>query len=410
VNPPPPGLVTEETTLATLLGLLAPDGHGLDSASPPQERKGRFRRAKATMSDHWTVLPATSRPRYLVPVRPRRVAAAVRLSTSNRPRVRVANVAVSAALRTGTARMLPGHVGVARGTDEHPSLMHWLESRLELGELSAAIRLGAPVPYRKPVLQLIDQSGTTRGYAKLAVDAPTSRRVRHEAAFLAMVPTAHAGLAIPTVLLDDSWKGRAVLVISDLGPDLDDTIKLELTADAIDAIARLGPYAEHAVLDSPWWQGSGERIGRLTGPNRRLLERCHRIIGPRLARQRWSFGAWHGDLNPRNAHWRDGELCIWNWERAGGPVPLGFDAVHVYFHAALAPRRRKARDAADAVLDNASGLLSGLGYEGGRAATLVDAYLLELRIRLAEDAAAGALGGADWVAHTVSDAILAMQP
>ena len=309
-------------------------------------RNGRPpRRASTVDADEWVVLPTRTRPRYLLPVRPTRIAGAVRLRASDRPLTRLAGTSLSLVLRSGVGSILPNRVSVVRGSSDHPSLLAWLQARLDHPRLSAAIGLGAPRPNRKPVLQLIDHRSMTVGFGKVGVDAHTNGLVNHEGPLPGghrpLEPAARRSPPCPAPRRPGRdtpswWSGTSAR-------GLEASTDLHLTAKAIEAIAGLGPRDDHAVLDSPWWQRTGERIGQLTGPDRRLLERCHRVVGPKLGGQRWSFGTWHGDLAPWNARWRDGVLFVWDWERAGGLVPVGFDAVHAHFQVGLLRRRRQAR-------------------------------------------------------------------
>lgn len=389
------GLRSDDTALERLLELFGPAGAADASGTTggPQ--------------DEWIVLPSRSKPRYLLPFKPNKVAAAVRFRASAKPVTRAATKGLNLLLGTGLGGALrPNRVGVPSGTAADPSLLTWLRERLDEPTLGAAVAIGAPRANRKPVLQLIDGTGRTLGYGKVAIDAHTRGLVVHEAGFLATARNDHPRLILPELLLHDQWKGHDLLVVKDLGDGLEDSSDLVLTPEVVEAIASLGERSEARVLDSPWWHGNGERVGKLTGPDRRVLERCHQKVGLALAGHEWSFGAWHGDLAPWNACWRDGVLNVWDWERAGGPVPVGFDAVHSQFQVALLRRQRPPVEAAAAPAEDGTRVLAGLGYDRKGADALVAAYLLELRTRLAEDARRGSLGRVAWVADAVEAAIM----
>lgn len=396
------GLRSDGAALARVVELLAPDG-----AAPMPRAKGAWhRRGSPEGHRSWTVVPTRGRPRYLIPIGRRRVSGAIRFRVSRRRLGRVASGALSLLLRFGVASLLPGRVSVPDGSADEPSLVRWLATELDQPGLVAAIALGSPRANRKPVLQLIAGDGSTIGFGKLAVDTHTASLVRSEATFLASVPAQPSPpLQLPILVLHDTWKGLELLVVQDLGIGLEGGNDLRLTADAVRAIASLGPRHQGPVVDGVWWSDVERRIRSLGGADRALLDRSLTLARSALADLVWEFGQWHGDLAPWNATWRDGALVAWDWERAGGPVPLGFDALHNRFQVALLRQRRPGPDAVRATLSEDAALLADLGYDAAGASALMVGYLLELRTRLAEDASYGDLGQVQWYADELTAAL-----
>ncbi|MEV7907923.1 hypothetical protein, partial [Streptomyces anulatus] len=94
--------------------------------------------------------------------------------------------------------------------------------------------------------------------------------------------------------------------------------------------------------------------------------------------------AWHGDFSPWNiACARDGRLLVWDWERFGTGVPLGFDAVHHFFQRAL--RRADPATAARACLAQALPTLAPFGLSAAEARLTAIRYLIALAERHAAD-------------------------
>jgi hypothetical protein len=380
------------------------DEHALDQVLAllgPEQRSG------APKGQRWAVLPHGRSPRYLVPVGPRKVSGATRIRTSRNRFGQRAGTVITALVRSGAARLYPVKAGVGLG-DEHTSLVHMLRARFGRPELQVAVALGRPRPNRKPVLQLIDGDGTTLGFGKLSVDDHTDELVLREGRFL----TEHGGerppLLLPKPLLIEAWRGHRLLVVNDLGAGIDGTGVLDLDAATVKAIAELGPTEEVPPADSKWWTRIEERISALPDTIAPLLERCRdhagAVIGA-LDGRPWPFGIWHGDLARWNAVRRGRSFLVWDWERAAGPVPVGFDAVHAHFQPPVLMQGKTGPEAATIALAGAGRILSDLGYEGDSAA-LVVAYLLELRLRLAEDEAMGSLGDVRWYAEAVTEAVL----
>jgi hypothetical protein len=90
--------------------------------------------------------------------------------------------------------------------------------------------------------------------------------------------------------------------------------------------------------------------------------------------------AWHGDLSPWNiAAGGDGRLLVWDWERFGTGVPLGFDALHHFFQSAL--RRMPPQLAARACLARAGRVLEPYAIAFGDARGTAAHYLVTLADR-----------------------------
>ena len=81
-----------------------------------------------------------------------------------------------------------------------------------------------------------------------------------------------------------------------------------------------------------------------------------------------------------------GKLLVWDWERAGGPVPLGFDAVHYFFQSAWLREAASAEAATDLALDRSADVLAALGVPRVHRDSIGLLYLSELFLRYAENA------------------------
>jgi hypothetical protein len=286
-------------------------------------------------------------------------------------------------------------------------MARWLEQRLEVSPLSVAIALGRPRPNRKPVLQLIGPDSATIGWAKVSIDDHTANLVRNEARFLADADRDVRPLVLPERLLHERWRGHELLVLRDLGNNLEGHGALRLDPSMITTIAELGgPLSEAAPLASPWWTELERRFARVPTDEQERLEPAVRSLADRIRSERWRFGTWHGDLAPWNACRRGRDLVVWDWERAERPVPVGFDAVHARFQYDLLRRGLRPAEAVRSVLESERDLFSRLGYRDGVEEALIDAYLLHLRCRLAGDAAYGDLGWGTEVAGALTEALL----
>nr|WP_189179487.1 hypothetical protein [Microbispora rosea] len=208
---------------------------------------------------------------------------------------------------------------------------------------------------RKPILEAYDESGLV-GFVKIG-DSPRARRlVRYEGEVLRMLADQPLKVVVPPdVLYHGEWRGLEVLLLSPLPagrrhgrlrerPRSSSRVPARLLTSAVREIAAIRPYG-------------GEGIGE---------------------------AAWHGDLTPWNiAAGPDGRLLVWDWERFAVGVPLGFDALHHYFHRAL--RRMPPEVAARSCLAQAGGLLEPFGVDAAQARRTAAHYLVTLAERHRRD-------------------------
>ena len=298
------------------------------------------------------------------------------------------------ALRLGIVPLFRRRVHVPDGLPGTPSLIQWLEAELGQANLLMSVAIGPPRPNRKPILQVMSADGRTVCFGKIAVDEHTTRLVRNESEFLANHKP--EGFVVPELLAHDMWKGNEIALLSVLPLDQHHHAAhaLELTAQIVLEIAQLMPLSEREVISSEWWTAVRDRSAAHVGaPVAERLLACVDDVARQLAGVRWTFGAWHGDLTPWNAEWVDGRLHIWDWERTGGPVPLGFDAIHAEFQVAHLRAGLPVADAADVVLTAQGPLLGQLGIAPHEHRVLVNCYQLELCLRLLDAARYGPIGG-----------------
>jgi hypothetical protein len=147
---------------------------------------------------------------------------------------------------------------------------------------------------------------------------------------------------------------------------------------------------ETALGDSGWWARLRARLGpvrqalagRPGGGVATLDAVLARLEG--RAATRLAFGSWHGDWGPWNLRATQGRLLVWDWERSGDGVPLGFDLLHFGYQTALQGLGRPPHAAAAAARDRAAPHLAELGQRPGVEELLCDLYLLERLCRAAE--------------------------
>jgi hypothetical protein len=211
---------------------------------------------------------------------------------------------------------------------------------------------------RKPVLEAHGASGLI-AFVKIGDSARTRALVRHEVEALRMLSRRTLKvITAPDVVHHTTWRGLEVLVVSPL-PVTPAPVPRSLLDAAVAEIATIGRQCVTA----------GE-----PGPTR-----------PRPVPEHaggWSDRGWgwHGDFSPWNiSAGPDGRLLVWDWERFGIGVPLGFDALHYYFQRAL--RRMRPADAARSCLAQAGLVLEPFGLSTAEARRSAAHYLVTLADR-----------------------------
>jgi hypothetical protein len=285
----------------------------------------------------YLVVPHARRPKLLIPMGSRRVAAAA-VRRFAEPQSRLAKLkrdAVVAALRTGTwPALLRDRVRINAPAPGADSIDNYLQQHLQ-EFLSISIHIGPARANRKPVLQLLTPTGRTLGFAKLGTGPLTRRLVRSETA--ALTALAHVDLkevAVPQVLHTGQWHGHQVLVQSAL-PIWRPRVPLspERLTTAMLEVARACGTTRGWLATSHYWADLRNRLVQVAdqpdgGP---LLDAARTLI-ERSGDVPLTYAAWHGDWAPWNMACVDGdtgpEVLVWDWERFTPGVPMGFDALH----------------------------------------------------------------------------------
>ncbi|MEJ7585857.1 MAG: hypothetical protein WKF43_17640 [Acidimicrobiales bacterium] len=375
-----PGLAVDSEALVWLQALLAPDAQGGDGGGPV----GRS-------DERWAVLPSARRPRVLVPLGARRAAAAM-LARDSGFGARGRRL-LGLAFRFGvTPAGLGGRMLVPAGHSFTP----WIAELLDEPNLVTGLTIGPPRPNRKPVVQLIRPDGTTAAWAKVSCTPLTTALVTNEGDWLERIeragPRTPAGRTIeaPRVLARVRWHDLDVLVIAPL-PERTRTAKVFAPdADLLQTIAGLGETTSRWVPRSPWWTALHQRAVAVTDAyGREVLDGALAAIGERLAPVTWRFGAWHGDLTFWNTRTCGPITQIWDWERAAGQRPVGFDAAHASFQAAQVGQGLGVSRAAAAADQAVAPVLADLDLDPAHSADLVTCYLRERWLRWDEDARLG---------------------
>jgi hypothetical protein len=343
--------------------------------------------ARADQVAQYVLVPDARRPRLLVPLASRRVAAAaVRRYAEPQSRLaRLKREAVVAALRTGaSAVLLRDRMRISgRRAD---TIDGYLREVLGM-DLCLSIHIGPARANRKPVLQLLTPDGTTVGFAKLGTGPLTRRLVRAEAvALTALSQRGLRHLSVPRVLHAGRWNDHEILVQSALpvwlprAPLDPQRMVAAMREVAASCTLRRGP-----LDDSTYWIDLRGRLAAVSNQaDGAALAGAAQTLVDRRGSTPLRYGAWHGDWAPWNMASLADTLLVWDWERFTPDVPMGFDAVH---HE-LQRRIDGGPDAAAAVeqtLRRADELLSAFEVEPAARELTALLYLVDLAARYLAD-------------------------
>ncbi|CAN5300462.1 hypothetical protein BH24ACT12_BH24ACT12_28260 [soil metagenome] len=336
----------------------------------------------------WTAVPSADSPRLLVPAGIGRVAArmARRQLTGRRVRTRIARAGLSVAMGTG----MLGHVSWLRvavtGPAEAPCIEDPLCQVLGVDHVRLTLPVGPARANRKAVLQVTDRAGRVLAFAKVGHNELTQRLVRHEGEVLReLEATVLRAVLAPRPLASVTWAGLEIVVLEPLEIPARRASGDERRQRLLAVVREVSGVGGRSVL--AWGQhphralllSQIERCGDLAAPLRQQVE----SIRPALT---MPTGAWHGDLNSGNAALVPGACPVWDWERFGKGVPVGFDLLHHDLHEAITVEGVPAREAAAAVLGRAGMVLTPLDVDRSTAEAIARAYLVTLACRyLADD-------------------------
>jgi hypothetical protein len=223
----------------------------------------------------------------------------------------------------------------------------------------------------------------------------TRQLVHREAGALSLfVDRPPRSFSVPRLIHAGTWSELEVLVVTPLpnrlwGGNSPDEMPMAATRE----VARAGGVEKNPLAESQYWRAVRGRVTDLgaTAPHDirvRVDGIADRIEGTHAARK-LDFGTWHGDWAPWNMGRFGKRLFIWDWERSGGPVPVGFDVLHFAFQVALHARRLSPLAAAEDARRRSGKRLASLDVKPAAVDLLLPLYLLELFLRFHEGRALG---------------------
>lgn len=298
--------------------------------------------------------------------------------------------AVALLLATGLAVRIPALRRVPRRAAPNLGYGSWLDEALGETAQVGAVLLGPARANRKPVVLLTTSNGELRAVAKFGVNDVTRPLVAHEALALDQVGKHLLGAVHTPKLLASGTVGDARALLMEPLPSL--VVGRRPSREAVVELVRL-----ISAIDR---RKGPDLLAAATHPRLAPLRLRVEAIAARTAGVQ--VGSFHGDLHPGNLGVADdGRLVLWDWERWGHGVPVGFDLLHHDLQSSITRGGVPPRDAAARLVEDAPAILGPLGVTSSKASAVALDYLVRLADRYATDAQdkAGSMLGAieDWL-------------
>ncbi len=338
----------------------------------------------------------------LIPMAPRRARAAsvVRWTDDMSALTVFARLGLGAALWTGLAApLLAGRPGIRIQAPEtsQQTLHEYLAGSLGLPEVAIAAAWGPPRPNQKPILRVFDASGTTVAFAKVGWNVLTRELVNNEAAFFASRPRVRT-LRVPSLLHHGSWQQNSFSISEPLmgrpplrrSPVPDAEVLAELAGLSNRYRCQLGASEYRSAI-----------LARLGEPVDTEAAKALAVVDDKWSNTELDFGHWHGDWTPWNMRRDVDRLIVWDWERHGPGIPVGFDAIHYGFHSGMSGGKAPQSAFDDAVAAAGRGI-SRIGVEANTIDTIAVLYALEMQVRFAKS---GELPTVPWLKGLLSHAV-----
>jgi hypothetical protein len=310
------------------------------------QRRGRGHE-KGVISE-FVCVPSAARPKLLVPAASRRAAAGAvrRYSDVTSTTALVRTEGLRLALRTGLGQcLMRDRMRItAAGSAGAATIQSYLEDCL--GEpVFLSLSVGPVRANRKPILAILRADGTTVGFAKVGINDVTRALVRAESETLRSLDRGPGScVRAPAVLHHGRFNDLEVLVLSALptaGPAL--RRGRPAVVSAMKEIAERPGVSWQPLSESSYVQKLAATLEQSPSPSAERLATALKTLRSRWNDQQVRFGSWHGDWTPWNMSATDDHVNVWDWERYGHGVPLGFDALHYHLHLG---RTRLSADAA----------------------------------------------------------------
>jgi hypothetical protein len=264
--------------------------------------------------------------------------------------------------------------------------------------LTFAYFTGTDSPHRKVAVQIMDDQGRLKGFAKLTRNPQVRTLLAHEAATLKHVRTLGLQTAyVPKVLFFCEQGERTLLVT--------DTLKTHRTPTTTKFTAAHGAFVlelvqktttTHPIYAGDIAKGFRARLDRIRPQlDKTWLRRLDTAIGSLEAQPALELnaGLCHGDFTPWNTYMANGRLYVFDWEYAEDACPVGQDIIHFILNQ---PQTRNLPARSKIEATSASLSLPWTGIKHGTITALLIIHLLNQSFRQIERLPGDKIKGQEW--------------
>lgn len=289
--------------------------------------------------ERYRVIPSASRATMLFPDRPRAAAVGAMLNHRGlrRPVPNLQRAVLGTMRYAGVSppfTVLSVQVATRLGSQAPALPLATLADALGTGPVYASMRVNLS-SNRKPLLQVVDASGRSVGFAKFAWGPASARAVESEREALREVGGRPGPVRAPGLLAQGDFHGHPFVVTAPIPPEslglgsrgVSPTLAETFTLCPIVRVDRVRGTAQFRALSGrlralPSLDDQGV-VGRALDLVDVIAEGACEV--PIVQR-------WHGDLTSWNAA-RDGEgtLWCWDWESSEEDAVAGMDSLHWHF-------------------------------------------------------------------------------
>ncbi len=215
----------------------------------------------------------------------------------------------------------------------------------DVESLSYSFFTGTESPHRKTAIQIMDNTGEIKGFAKLSKQKAVKQLIKYEGDFLEYAHSLHMKSAhIPYNLLNDEINEAAILVTDTQKTKYSQspvafTKHHETFLSELASKNKNGEQLHNSEFLRKITQQAEQFAHRLPYEwNKRLALAIRRIrqVAPQM---KGDLITCHGDFTPWNTFMVGGKLYVFDWEYAKLGCCPGYDLIH--FHLSLPTTRRQ---------------------------------------------------------------------
>ncbi len=287
-------------------------------------------RAPRGCHQEFVVLPGAGGSGRAVPVAPAVASRAVRnWSAAGHPRSVAMRSVAAVALRLGLGAAVRDRVTVAGPAEG--SLRDLLCAVFD-EDVTFSVTVGTHRVNRKPVLEIFDRRGRSRGFAKIGLSWVAARDVAAETSALPHVAGLDdIGIAVPQLVWAGTWHDVPVLVMSVVPRGL----RQRRSDRSQPPVHEMRAFTDHfaqppaQLAGSAWLRQLEHAFAQIDDVDLgRRTWQCLQTLLARAGDRPVPMSAWHGDWTPWNMARHRGRLGLWDWERFATGVPAGMDLMH----------------------------------------------------------------------------------